>query len=195
MTNGNVCDPAKYPTIDYTRNCFFASGNWSYSYYGVAVPGEWVNTAYNMAVVFNGLGSKTTVPNSTGAINGDLPANGTLRYYFKRDDSMTVTLDEAAPHRTVTINRLREGIERFMITDINNPAGSASAQSSLPVMWDSVFNDFGKISVKAYNHVPGGCNVLFMDGHVEFGKYSQPDGSKLYMLSIEAAKDGDDRTP
>jgi prepilin-type processing-associated H-X9-DG protein len=23
------------------------------------------------------------------------------------------------------------------------------------------------------NHVPGGCNVLFMDGHVEFHKYER----------------------
>ena len=30
----------------------------------------------------------------------------------------------------VTLYRLREGIERFFITDINNPAGSAMAQSA-----------------------------------------------------------------
>ena len=65
-----------------------------------------------------------------------------------------------------TIYRLREGIERFLITDINNPAGSAAAQSEIFVMWDST-------STKAedYNHVPGGANVLYMDGHVEFVKY------------------------
>jgi len=69
--------------------------------------------------------------------------------------------------------RLREGIERFLITDINNPAGSAQAQSELPVMWDYVGGALGPDwSVQQYfNHVPGGANVLYMDGHVEFQKY------------------------
>jgi prepilin-type processing-associated H-X9-DG protein len=26
-------------------------------------------------------------------------------------------------------------------------------------------------AVDAFNHVPGGCNMLFMDGHVEFLHY------------------------
>jgi len=72
-----------------------------------------------------------------------------------------------------TIYRLREGIERFMITDINNPSASAIAQSELPVMFDSIENpeggDFGyKLE---FSHIPGGMNVLYMDGHVEFLKY------------------------
>jgi len=65
-----------------------------------------------------------------------------------------------------TFYRLREGIERFMISDINNPAASALAQSEVWVMSDS----FG-VDVAQYNHVPGGSNVLYMDGHVEFVKY------------------------
>ena len=65
-----------------------------------------------------------------------------------------------------TIYRLREGIERFMITDINNPAAGAKAQSEIPVMWDY----FGTDAADS-NHVPGGSNVLFMDGHVEFMRY------------------------
>jgi prepilin-type processing-associated H-X9-DG protein len=68
-----------------------------------------------------------------------------------------------------TIARLREGIERFLVTDINNPAGSAEAQSTIPVMWDLVStNPNGSAQ---YNHVPGGGNVLFMDGHVSWFKY------------------------
>jgi len=67
----------------------------------------------------------------------------------------------------VTLQRVREGIERFMITDINNPAGSAKAQSELPIMADWVSTDLGQ----EFNHQPGGCNVLYMDGHVEFLKY------------------------
>ncbi len=69
-----------------------------------------------------------------------------------------------------TIFRLKEGIERFLITDINNPAGSSKAQSEIVVMSDVIsagVNDGGA----SFNHVPGGTNVLYMDGHVEFLKY------------------------
>ena len=66
------------------------------------------------------------------------------------------------------VYHLREGIERFMITDINNPAASAQAQSEIWIMLDTLGN---ADSIIWFNHVPGGCNVLFMDGHVEFVRY------------------------
>ncbi len=65
-----------------------------------------------------------------------------------------------------TLYRLRQGIERFLITDINNPAASAQAQSSVFVMYDNVSQ-----AAEQFNHVPGGSNVLYMDGHVEFVRY------------------------
>jgi prepilin-type N-terminal cleavage/methylation domain-containing protein/prepilin-type processing-associated H-X9-DG protein len=82
--------------------------------------------------------------------------------------------------------RLKEGIERFMITDINNPASSTKAQSTIFIMWDafsggltnrtdSGLEDSGTLR---YNHVPGGSNVLYMDGHVEFVR----QGSKIPLL-------------
>ena len=73
-----------------------------------------------------------------------------------------------------TASRLREGIERFLITDINNPAASARAQSEVPTLWDSFgsneFDDSGSAAA-IFNHLPGGCNVLFMDGHAQFIRY------------------------
>jgi len=69
---------------------------------------------------------------------------------------------------TTTVYRLREGVERFLITDINNPAASAMAQSELPVMWDIVSTDQ---SSAQFNHIPGGANTLYMDGHVAFNRY------------------------
>ena len=73
-----------------------------------------------------------------------------------------------------TVLRLREGIERFFITDINNPASSAQAQSSIAVQWDT-FGSFANSAATGggavFNHVPGGCNVLYMDGHVAFVRY------------------------
>ena len=62
--------------------------------------------------------------------------------------------------------RLKEGVERFMITDINNPAAAAMAESTVPVMFDLVSS-----TVQEFNHIPGGGNVLFMDGHVEFLRF------------------------
>ncbi|MBI2432281.1 MAG: prepilin-type N-terminal cleavage/methylation domain-containing protein [Candidatus Hydrogenedentes bacterium] len=66
--------------------------------------------------------------------------------------------------------RLREGVERFMITDINNPAASAEAQSTVPTMWDVVKGAIDS-DTEEFAHVPGGSNVLYMDGHVSFVKY------------------------
>jgi prepilin-type processing-associated H-X9-DG protein len=59
-----------------------------------------------------------------------------------------------------TIFRLREGIERFFITDVSNPEAAAVLQSSIPIMWD-----------RLGQHQPDGGNVLYMDGHVEFIRY------------------------
>jgi len=69
---------------------------------------------------------------------------------------------------STTVYRLREGIERFLITDINNPATAAQAQSSVFIMLDQLGS--GGTTV-FFNHIPGGCNVLYLDGHVEFIRY------------------------
>jgi len=67
---------------------------------------------------------------------------------------------------TDKILRLKEGIERFMITDINNPAASAKAQSDI---W--IQADLTATNIAYFNHIPGGSNILYMDGHVAFAKY------------------------
>ena len=72
--------------------------------------------------------------------------------------------------------RTREGVERFFITDINNAAGSAKAQTSVITMFDAWSGSEsqsagGASSNVQFNHIPGGVNVLYMDGHVEFVKY------------------------
>jgi prepilin-type processing-associated H-X9-DG protein len=37
-----------------------------------------------------------------------------------------------------------------------------------------------------FNHVPGGSNVLFMDGHVEFRKYpDDPPATKLFASIVD----------
>ena len=67
-----------------------------------------------------------------------------------------------------TVYRLKDGVERFLITDINNAGSANVSQSSVWIMFDLVSN-----VPSAYNHLPGGSNVLYMDGHVEFKKYSR----------------------
>lgn len=95
-------------------------------------------------------------------------------------------MDVGAPYGNSggsTVYRLREGIERFMITDINNPAGSAQAQSELAVMYDTINTWPGDFS-----HIPGGANTLYMDGHVKFLRYpSDFPASRAWARIIEAA--------
>ena len=69
-----------------------------------------------------------------------------------------------------TIYRLREGVERFLITDLNNAGASAKGQSEVPVMWDAT-QGLRKDGNGQFNHIPGGANALYMDGHVEFIRY------------------------
>jgi prepilin-type N-terminal cleavage/methylation domain-containing protein/prepilin-type processing-associated H-X9-DG protein len=85
------------------------------------------------------------------------------------DEDIVLDLDEypdMGNGGTDTIFRIREGVERMMVTDINNPAATSQAQSSIWVMHDAVSTDIGN-----FNHMPGGANVLYMDGHVEFIHY------------------------
>ena len=91
-------------------------------------------------------------------------------------------LDDDGSVLPSTYPRLRDGIERFFITDINNPAPGAEAQSSIAVMYDSwspgghdvatawMRDEAGMLN---FNHTPSGSNVLFMDGHVEFIRYNE----------------------
>jgi len=82
-----------------------------------------------------------------------------------------------------TLHNLREGIERFLITDINNPAATARAQSEIWVMADVV-----SAETSEFNHLPGGSNVLYLDGHVAFqrypGKSPVSDGVALFMGKV-----------
>jgi prepilin-type N-terminal cleavage/methylation domain-containing protein/prepilin-type processing-associated H-X9-DG protein len=94
-----------------------------------------------------------------------------------------------------TIYRLREGIERFLITDINNPAASALGQSELPIMWDissgganvptPVAGWIKEDGITTFNHIPGGSNILYLDGHVDYSRY--PSDTEVPTSRIAAA--------
>jgi prepilin-type processing-associated H-X9-DG protein len=118
-----------------------------------AVAGGYVNAgaALLLQAVADAVGAATGAAEATGIVAGDLDGD---------DDS----LGDPAPG--LIVYRLREGIERFLISDINNPAASTKAQSEIPVMFDRVTTE-----IESFNHVPGGANVLYLDGHVEFQRF------------------------
>ena len=82
------------------------------------------------------------------------------------DFNTSVGVDYGSVPGSARVIKTREGAERFLITDINNPASSATAQSSVPVMFD-----YASQNVQQFAHLPGGGNVLYMDGHVSFLRY------------------------
>jgi len=88
----------------------------------------------------------------------------------------------------LTVLAIREGVERFLITDINNAGGSAEAQSTISVMWDqasqtATFSGTTGAGSARFNHVPGGANILYMDGHVSFVKYPAEHSQATWPLS------------
>lgn len=174
-----------------SNGCFLhPGGDDSYTYWGFMVPYAAVSTpAVHGSVglaIDSCSGCGVTLPNGTPLVE---PSQ------FKDLSRLSGTIDVFG-NGTVVLQQLREGIERFLITDINNPAASANAQSSIAVSYDHSLtygtDDDPALAgqIAEFNHVPGGANVLFMDGHVEFGKYSQPAGSKMYMLTTAAHQDG-----
>ncbi len=76
--------------------------------------------------------------------------NSTLEKLARADLGDSIETDAGVLYRP------REGIERFFITDINNPAGSASAQSEIPILFETPVE------------VRDGINVGYMDGHVSY---------------------------
>ena len=120
---------------------------------------------------------------------------------FYTDSTETDNIEEFGTSVHPVSYRMGEGMSRFVITDINNPAASAKAESELPVMFDlfafyrQPLGQFGSLqySPELFNHVPAGANVLYLDGHVEFLKYQQAttyDGTPDALYSMFANNEG-----
>ncbi len=192
-----VCLNTTWPTNSElgASRCASAAGN-SYAYLG------WVfdrfGSSYGMAdmtaltAIFGLVGEADKVPANPptqgskqviAAIDSLFNRQGLVAAFTTRNAADMakavdgdVTLDPAGLYAGMgnggsnTIYRIREGVERFMITDINNAGGANTAQSAMPITFDHV-----AYIPTSFNHIPGGSNVLFMDGHVEFAKYD-PNG-------------------
>jgi len=89
----------------------------------------------------------------------------------------------------ISLNLVREGAERFMITDINNAGASARGQSNVPVMWDLTRIEGGWSQTDQrgrnimFNHLPGGANILYMDGHVAHVKYPAEHSAATWPMT------------
>lgn len=118
-----------------------------------------------------GLGDLTVVKTTSGHIPGRNDMTKSSWGGARPDQYLD---DDGVSRLPASYMRLKEGAERFLITDINNPSAAAQAQSTIWVMWDAYGQNFGygdsANGIARYNHVPGGSNVLYMDGHVEFVK-------------------------
>jgi len=79
------------------------------------------------------------------------------------------------------IFRLRQGIERFLITDINDPAASASRGPRIPLLIERVGN-----------HEPRGGHVLYLGGYVEYirypGKWPMTETTVALLEGLDALK-------
>jgi prepilin-type N-terminal cleavage/methylation domain-containing protein/prepilin-type processing-associated H-X9-DG protein len=83
------------------------------------------------------------------------------------------------------INRLSMGVDRFLISDINQIlTGTESGASVVPIQWDQI-----STNITEFSHVPAGMNILFLDGHVEFRRYDKKT-SAFPMSPIYAALNG-----
>lgn len=172
--------------------CIGKAGEYSYVYWGYTMP--FAEMVADPAVM-RSIGGVQDGENSIKTEFGNMTTNA--RCDLGR---MNTSVIANAPGGPYTMHPLREGIERFLITDINNPGGSAKAQSETPVIWDTARGATlpGQSSVQPlgtqftqgrFMHVPGGANVGFMDGHVEFARY--PSSSpKHFMVSQSAQLDG-----
>lgn len=120
----------------------------SYFYIGWLFRGEWVaDSATGDASPAFSNALQAVLDGSPGAL----------------DDAWSFTDDNGATH---TVLRLCDGIERFLIEDINDPSKTVLSQSRIPIMFDRT-----SLATVEWNHVPGGANVLYMDGHAEYVRY------------------------
>jgi len=152
------------------QNCWLATPELSYAYWGYLIDGSWIQTPMDSLEV------------------GSAMSDTEFGFYPKRNSDFEFILSSTGA--IIPMKRLKEGIERFLITDINNPAASARAQSNIVTVYDMVRSELGELDPSAFNHVPGGGNVLFLDGHVEFVKYPQPTGSPYWPYTREGSTDG-----
>lgn len=127
-----------------------------------------------------------------GPLGDKNPENDTLLDADLEDEMKHALISAMASPQNLPIGnadsskllRLRDGVERFLITDVNASGAGAMAQSTIPVMWDIVSASMSGSA--QFNHVPGGANVLYMDGHVSWVPYPTafPASEGFAMMTV-----------
>lgn len=150
---------------------------WSYSYTGVLIKPEWTFQLADVQAL------------SLEMNNGPMDTPAGSSWWGEMGPFASGPRFTLLPNfPNVDAQLLREGVERFLITDINNPGASAQAQSDTIMIYDTTRGFFGDpgtegaLDPNEFNHVPGGGNILYMDGHVEFVKYPADPGSRRHWL-------------
>jgi prepilin-type N-terminal cleavage/methylation domain-containing protein/prepilin-type processing-associated H-X9-DG protein len=83
------------------------------------------------------------------------------------------------------LNRLTQGVDRFLIEDINTIfTGDETGASVIAISWDQI-----STNITEFSHVPAGQNCLYLDGHVEFHRYDV-NSSKFPFSPLYAAVNG-----
>jgi len=100
---------------------------------------------------------------------------------YKENIAKGLKFDEDLTAAGQAVLRLKEGVERLVITDLNDPSAAAKAQSEIPVLIE-----------RPGNHEPEGGNVLFMDGHVAFLRYSENGQWPMTKAFVDTMKSLED---
>jgi prepilin-type processing-associated H-X9-DG protein len=201
---------AQYHPVHGNTNQDWWHATWSYMYLGWAFDRcNETDPRINPSVIINVLSQLPGVNIDPAQFNQELIPEQFLYFFLRLFTSVPNFLTPSVPFDPVVtralesdvtglppgagngggtstvIYRLREGIERFMITDINNPAASSMAQSEMWIMFDLLSANAGD-----FNHVPGGANVLYLDGHVAFHRYpsQQAPVSRSTSLAMSVAR-------
>lgn len=77
-------------------------------------------------------------------------------------------------NNTRLVQRLRVGIETYYAETPQTAPARNVTPGSIPVMWDAFGSVGAAFSAEApvnFNHVAGGGNVLYLDGHAEFVRF------------------------
>ena len=177
---GSKCAP--YPHTDLRFQAY--ADMRAYNYISHLVKSEWMNYsaerwhAVMTTIHQNNMDGK--FPGGTAAMESQM-----LWKHARQRASRSFTMTTATDTFNWTMMYIKEGIERFAITDINNPAGAAMAQSDTVVMFDEGVT-YG--ASERFNHIPGGANILYMDGHVEFGRYPSTGGHQWPVNQFSGLK-------
>jgi len=163
----------------------------SYIYvpYAVDGPAQWVDMVYGVRQAGYGTPAgpdfEIVYKAATTEVGCPEPWYGIGHYAKLTEDAVPsyhtgVYADDDGAPLPSSYQPLKQGVERFFITDINNPAAGAQSQSTIVAMFDA-WAPANKVeltwpmgnTVSYFNHVPGGSNVLYMDGHVEYVRLNE----------------------